>query len=676
MIRRIFCGTFVLLALATALPAADRHALTVDDMWAVQRVGAPALSPDGKTVAYAVTAYDMEENRGNADLWLLSLSGGPARRLTANKASDTQPAWSPDGKRIAFVSRREEDKAAQLYVIPVDGGEPERLTEMPLGVSNPRWLSDGKRIAFVSRVVAGSEAPADTKKALEAREKSKVKARVSENRLYRFWDHWLTDNEYPHIFVLDVATKKTLDLLPGSKRYFSLQEGSGDFDVSPDGAWIAFAANASPEPYKTLNEDIFLVSSTGGEVKDLTADNPASDNHPVFSRDGKRIAYGMERLDDDHPDYARLAIKDLASGKTTVLTDGWEVSAGRPSWTADGKTLVFTAEARARTNVYAVAAAGGSARPVWKGGRATGAELTPAGQIVFSYTTLSRPPELASVGLDGAGFKTLTTVNDALMAKVDFGKSEEMTFSGAAGDEVQMFVVYPPGFDAAKKYPLVQMIHGGPIGTFGDDFGFRWNAHAFAAPGYVVAMVNFHGSSSFGQKWMDSILGAHADKPFEDVMKATDVLIAKGFIDQNRMAAAGGSYGGFLVDWILGHTDRFKALISHAGVYDLLGQSASDATWGRHWSYGGHPFTNLEAVERQSPNRFAKNFTTPTLVIHNDLDYRVPETQGFELYGVLTAKGVPARLVSYPDENHWVLKPQNSRHWYGEVLGWLARWLK
>ncbi len=674
MFRRTL-SLFVYL-LAGAAVAAEKKPLTIDNVWAVQRVGGPVLSPDGKTAAYAVTAYDMEENRGNADIWLVPVAGGTPRRLTANKASDTSPAWSPDGRRIAFVSKREDDKAGQLYLMPVDGGEAERLTEMPLGVSNPKWLSDGKRIAFVSRVIAGSEAPADTKKALEAREKSKVKARVSENRLYRFWDHWLTDNEYPHIFVIDVATKKTLDLLPGSKRYFSLQEGSGDFDVSPDGAWIAFAANATPEPYKTLNEDIFLVPSTGGEVKDLTADNPANDNHPVFSRDGKRIAYGMERLDDDHPDYARLAIKDLASGKTTVLTDGWEISVGRPSWTADEKTLVFTAEARSRTNVYAVAAAGGPARLVWKGGRATGTELTPAGQIVFSYTTLSRPPELASVGLDGAGFKTLTTVNDALMAKVDLGKSEEMTFSGAAGDEVQMFVVYPPGFDAAKKYPLVQMIHGGPIGTFGDDFGFRWNAHAFAAPGYVVAMVNFHGSSSFGQKWMDSILGAHADKPFEDVMKATDVLIAKGFIDQNRMAAAGGSYGGYLVDWILGHTDRFKALVSHAGVYDLLGQSASDATWGRHWSYGGHPFTNLEAVERQSPNRFAKNFTTPTLVIHNDLDYRVPETQGLELYGVLTAKGVPARLVSYPDENHWVLKPQNSKHWYGEVLGWLARWLK
>jgi dipeptidyl aminopeptidase/acylaminoacyl peptidase len=674
MIRRSL-SIFVYLLAGLAL-AVEKRPLTVDDMWAVQRVGSPVLSPDGKTAAYTVTAYDMEENRGNADIWLVPVLGGPPRRLTSNKASDTSPAWSPDGRRIAFISKRDDDKAAQIYVISVDGGEAERVTDMPLGASGPRWFPDGKRIAFVSRVVAGAESPAETKKALEAREKNKVKARVSESRLVRFWDRWLTDNEYPHIFTVDVASRKVTDLLPGSKRYFELLDGSGDFDISPDGAWVAFAANSAAEPYRTLNQDVFLVPSVGGDVKNLTADNPADDKTPVFSPDGKSIAYGLERKDDGWPDYTRLAVKDLASGKTTVLTEGWENGAGRPSWSADGRALVFTAEARARTNIYAEPIAGGAPRLVWKGGRAAGVQLAPAGQVVFSYTTLDRPPELASVGLDGTGFRTLTSVNDALMAKVDLGKTEELTFRGAAGDEVQMFVVYPPGFDPARKYPLVQMIHGGPIGTFGDDFGFRWNAHAFAAPGYVVAMVNFHGSSSFGQKWVESILGAHADKPFEDVMKATDVLVKKGSVDTSRMAAAGGSYGGFLVDWIAGHTDRFKALVSHAGVYDLLGQSASDAGWGRQWSYGGYPFTNLENVERQSPNRFAKNFVTPMLVIHNDLDYRVPMTQGLELYGVLTAKGVPARLVSYPDENHWVLKPQNSKHWYGEVLGWLARWLK
>jgi len=656
--------------------AADKKPLTVDDMWAVQRVGSPALSPDGKTVAYTVSVYDMEENRGNGDVWTVPLAGGAPRRLTTNKASDGSPAWSPDGKRIAFTSKREDDKVNQLYVISVDGGEPERVTEMPLAATNPKWLPDGKRIAFVSHVVAGAESPADTKKALEAREKNKVKARVSDNRLFRFWDRWLTDNEFPHIFVVDFGTKKVTDLLPGSRRLFNLQEGTGSFDVSADGAWIAFQANSAPEPYRTLNSDLFLVPTAGGEVRNLTAANLADDSDPVFSPDGKTLAYGVEVKADGWPDRTRVALLDIATGKSNVLTEPFDVSAGGWSFAADGRTIVFHAESRARTNLYAIPANGGAPKEIHHGGTTSGAEVSRDGWVVFQLHGITRPPELAVVRLDGSGFRALTRVNDELVSRIAWGKLEEFTFPGADGDEVQMFVVYPPGFDEKKKYPLVHMVHGGPVGTFGDSFSFRWNPQAFAAPGYIVPMVNFHGSSSFGQKWVESILGAHPDKPFTDVMKATDFLIAKGYVDESRMAAAGGSYGGFMVNWIAGHTDRFKALVSHAGVYSLLGQSASDTSYGRQHSYGGYPFTNLENVERWSPNRFSKSFNTPMLVLHGERDYRVPVTQGLELYGVLTAKGVPARLVYYPDENHWILKGQNSKHWYGEVLGWLARWLK
>jgi dipeptidyl aminopeptidase/acylaminoacyl peptidase len=664
------------LAAAVVASAVDKKPLTVDDIWAVKRVGTPALSRDGKTVAYTVSVYDMEENRSNGDIWTVPVAGGVSRRLTNHKASDGSPAWSPDGRRIAFTSKRDDDKANQLYVMSVDGGEPERVTDMPLGVSNPKWLPDGKRVAFVSHVIAGAESPADTKKALEAREKNKVKARVTENRLFRFWDRWLTDGEFPHIFLVDIATKKVSDLLPGSKRLFDLQEGTGHFDVSPDGAWIAFEANSTPEPFVKLNRDVFLVPTSGGEVRDLTASNLADDGDPVFSPDGKSIAYGAEVKADGWPDRTRLAVLDVASGRSRVLTEPLDVSAAGWSWSPDGRTIVFHAESRARTNLYAIPAKGGTAKEIYHGGSASNAQASPDGLVVFQLHNLTRPPELAVIQLDGSGYHALTHVNDELVSRIAWGEVKEFTFPGAGGDEVQMFVVYPPGFDPKKKYPLVHMIHGGPIGTFGDAFSFRWNPQAFAAPGYIVPMVNFHGSSSFGQKWVESILGAHPDKPFTDVMKATDFLLAKGYVDENRMAAAGGSYGGFLVDWIEGHTDRFKALVSHAGVYSLLGQSASDAYYGRQHSYGGYPYTNLENIERWSPNRYAKNFSTPMLVIHGERDFRVPVGQGLELYGVLTAEGVPARLVYYPDENHWVLKGQNSKHWYGEVLGWLARWLK
>jgi dipeptidyl aminopeptidase/acylaminoacyl peptidase len=673
---RVSALIVALLLAATPAAAQEKAPFTIETMWAVQRVGAPVVSPDGKTVAFTVTKYDMDENRGNADLYVVPTAGGTPKRLTANAASDNGPAWSPDGTKLAFVSRRDDDKAAQVYVIALAGGEAERMTTMPIGVGDLRWLPDGRRLVFVSHVIAGHESPEATAKALEAREKDKVKARVTENRTYRFWDRWLTDQEFPHLFVLELETKKVTDLLPGSRRLFGLQTGAADYDISPDGATIVFAALATPEPYPTLNSDLFSVAVAGGEVRNLTADNPGPDTGPRYSPDGRRLAYGREPKGNGWPDYTRVAVRDMASGRTQTLTEGWDYSAGNWQWTGDGRTLVFTAEQRARVNLYTIdASKPGTPREIHKGGTAASPEVTEAGEIVFQRHSVDAPPELFVIRTDGSGVRTLTSINDGLMAKTAMGAVEEMTFTGAGGDEVQMFVVFPPDFDRAKKYPLVQLVHGGPIGTFGDGFSFRWHPHAFAAPGYVVAMVNFHGSSSFGQTWIESILGAHADKPFTDVMAGTDSLIARGYIDESKMAAAGGSYGGYLVNWIAGHTNRFTALVSHAGVYSLTGQFASDATEGRQHSYGGYPFTNLGNVEKWSPNRYATGFQTPMLVLHGERDFRVPVTQGLELYGVLTAKGVPARLVYYPDENHWILKPQNSRHWYGEVLGWLEKYL-
>ena len=656
---------------------AKKRPLTVDEIWAIERVGAPVLSPDGSRIAYTVSTYDAGENRLDTDVWTVPAAGGDPRRLTARRGSSRSPVFSPDGKRLAFVSKRDTDRQNQLYVLPLDGGEAERVTEMPLGVSSPRWLPDGQRIVFVSTVVTGAESPEATQKKVDEREKSKVKARATENRLYRFWDRWLTDDEFPHLFVVDVATRKVTDLLPGSRRLFDLQESGGrSYDLSPDGSAVVFSANSSPEPYAYLNDDLFLVSTSGGEVRDLTVANAAADSDPVFSPDGKRIAYGLQRRPDGWPDRTRLALLDVATGKTTVLTEDWDVSPSSWVFTPDGRSLVVTAEAQARTNLYAVPAAGGAPREIHRGGTVTAPRVAPSGEVFFSISSLSKPPEIAAVKPDGTGLRWLTRANDERMAGLSLGKVRDVTFEGAGGDQVQMYVVEPPGFDPRKKVPLVHLLHGGPVGTSGDAFSFRWNAHAFAAPGYLVAMVNFHGSSSFGQKWVESILGAPADRPYTDVMKATDFLIAEGSVDEGKMAAAGGSYGGYLVNWIAGHTARFTTLISHAGVYDLLGQFASDMTFGRQHSYGGYPYTNLSNVERWSPNRHAKGFSTPMLILHGERDFRVPLTQGLEIYGVLTAKEVPARLVVYPDENHWVLKGSNAKHWYGEVLGWLARWFK
>jgi len=654
--------------------ASQPRVFTVEDLWAIGRVGLPEVSPDGTMVAYTVTRYDMEENRGNADLYVVPISGGEPRRITTHKASDTAPAWSPDNRRLAFVSKRDDDRAAQIYVIALDGGEAERVTDMPLGVSDAQWFPDGRRLAFVSHVIAGAESPADTKKALDAREKQKVKAHTTDNRLFRYWDRWLTDDEYPHLFTVDLATKAVVDLLPGSRRFFGLQSGSGSYDIAPDGRTIAFEANSTEPPFRTLNTDIFVVGAEGGAIRNLTASNAASDSSPLFSPDGRSIAYGTSRKADDWPDYTRVAVIDVASGASRMLTDGWDNSTAGWQWTPDGGSLVFEAAVRARTSLYTVPLAGGTPRELVQGGAARGVQVA-KDALVYQLQSLTQPAELMAASLDGRNARRLTRVNDALMSRIRLGEVQESTFKGAGNDDVQMFVVRPPGFDRARKYPLVHLVHGGPVGTFSDEFHMRWNAQLFAAQGYIVAMVNFHGSSSFGQPFVESILGAHPDKPLEDIMKATDILIDVGSVDPARMAAAGGSYGGFLVNWIAGHTNRFKALVSHAGVYSLPGQFASDDTFGRQHSYGGYPFTGMANVERWSPNRFADAFGTPMLVTHGERDYRVPYTQGLELYGVLTAKGVPARLVVYPDENHWILKPQNSRHWHGEVFSWLERYL-
>ncbi|HEX7578500.1 MAG TPA: hypothetical protein VF580_00740, partial [Thermoanaerobaculia bacterium] len=402
---------------ATPPDAPKKRSLTVDEIWAIRRVGAPVLSLDGSQVAYAVWTYDPDENQLDANVWTVPAAGGTPRRLTTYRGLDRSPTFSPDGKRIAFVSKREGDRQNQIYILPLDGGEAERVTEMPLGVSSPRWLPDGKRIAFVSSVIADAESPEATKKKVEEREKAKVKARVTENRLYRFWDRWLTDDEFPHIFVVDVFTRKVTDLLSGSKRLFDLQEAGGrSFDVSPDGSAVTFSANSSPEPYAFLNEDVFLVSTSGGEVRNMTGTNGAADTDPVFSPDGKRIAYGLTRRPDGWPDRARLAVLDLATGKTTVLTEGWNVSPSSWVFTPDGQSLVVTAEVRARTNLYAVPVAGGAPRELHRGGTVTGPQITPSGEIFFSISSISKPLEIAAVKVDGTGFRWLTHTNDERMA--------------------------------------------------------------------------------------------------------------------------------------------------------------------------------------------------------------------------------------------------------------------
>jgi dipeptidyl aminopeptidase/acylaminoacyl peptidase len=648
------------------------RALTAEDLWNCPRVGAPVPSPDGKTIAVAVTTYDLEKNAGRGRIWLLPANGGEPRALTSSEFSSGEPAFSPDGKRLAFTRKADGGKP-QLHVMPLDGGEPQKLTDLPLGAFDPTWLPDGSGIVFATQLIHGHATPEATKAEIERRDKDPVKAQVTEERVYRFWDTWLTTGETTHLFAIDLATNALRDLMPDSKVWFDWMDPSGQYDISPDGAEIAYSALYFDAERSLLRQAVFIVPTAGGPSVNLTADHPNNDMHARYTTDGKAIVYGMQHDPFFYADRVRLMRYDRATKKHSGLLEDWDLTPLHWEFSSDG-TLFLDAEQDGRVQLYTLKT-GGKPEVVVRGGFISAFSVEAAGAIYLTMQSLSQPPELYVAPRAGGEPRRLTRFTEAVMAPVSLGEVREMQFEGAYGETVQMFIVLPVDYAPGKKYPLVQEIHGGPHGISPDAFHFRWNGQLFAAPGYVVALVNFQGSTSWGQDFAKRIQGGWGDRPYIDVMKATDVLIAAGLVDETRMAAAGGSYGGYMASWIEMSTDRFKCIVNHAGVFDLQSQYASDVTQGRAQSMGGEPWDGIEGIDKYSPARHTQGMKTPMLVIHGERDYRVPIGQGLECYGMLKARGVPARLVYFPDENHWVLKPRNSIVWYREVHAWLERWL-
>ncbi|HSD18369.1 MAG TPA: S9 family peptidase [Thermomonas sp.] len=675
----------VLASLASfAAAAGPKRPITAQDLWAVKRVGVPALSPDGKQAAYGVQEWSIEKNKPTAALWITDVASGRSRRLTAGTGSDTAPAWSPDGSRIAFVSKRGEDEAAGLYVIAVGGGEAEKLVELPWGVAAPAWLPDGKGIVFATQVIpelAGSLAKADLaamKKEARRRKDSKMTAYASEYRQYRWFDRNLTDNFANRLLRIDVASKALTDLMPKYDRLFA-PSGEVRFDIAPDGRHIALALNSIAPPYaEQPNTDIVLLPTDGsGVFINLTPDNRYGDDFPRFAPDGRSVLYTRVATANSQGESRRLWQHRLAEKRNVPLGAAIDLSIDEPAFTGDGK-VVFLAEQDGRLPLFGLEPEGGGTASVLFGeGSNTGLDVA-GQQAVFLNETSSRPTELFALDLKGGPARQLTRFNEALFDQLDLGKVESHHFPGAAGDTVQAWVVYPPGFDPKKKYPLVQLLHGGPHTMVRDAFSYRWNSHVFASPGYIVAWVNRHGSTGFGEAFARSINGAWGEKPTEDVLKANDYLFATiPAIDRDNVAAAGASYGGYLATWLLGHTKAFKTLVNHAGVSDFMGQYGADiTTYGFTKDVlGGTPWDSPEAMQRNNPVAYAGNFTTPMLITHGEKDYRVPYGQGIALYGILQTMRVPSRLVVFPDENHWILSPQNSIYWNYEVQGWLARYI-
>ncbi|MBK8233615.1 MAG: S9 family peptidase [Candidatus Eisenbacteria bacterium] len=686
-----------------------KRTFTVEDLWALPRVAAPVPSPDGEQMIVPVTTYSMEANKGTTCLYLIDSAtkgaepGDGAIALTAAEVSSSNPVWSPDGRHAAFLRRPgagskgvKYPEQTQLYLLSLSGGEPERLTDLPLGVEDPRWFPDGKRIAFLSPIHPSAPTPEGTGDLEKTYSSDPVQAWVTEDRVYRFWDRWLPREAVHHLFVLDLSSRRVTDLTPRSSRRFDLMDAGGQYAIAPDGREIAFSADRSLPPNDPLLSGVFLLklprSGPAAAPVCVSKHLPAHAFAPIYSPDGAWIVYGFQRRYDFYADRVLVGAYERRTRRHVVLTEAWDASPHAWSFDAKGRTLYLHAEHRGSNAIFALdfpqasrlSQAGRRTKPALPERLVSGAGYSPprfaGGRLFVSRSTLSEPAEAGSFDANGKRWVAHTSFTSPIMSQIALGRTEEIQFTGANGRKVQMYVVHPPAQALPKlqgkkpRLPLVHLIHGGPHGAFPNEWHWRWNAQLFAAPGRIAALVNFHGSTGFGQKFCESILGSWGDQPYKDIMAATDHLIDRGLVDPRRLAATGGSYGGYLAAWIASQTDRFACIVNHAGCCDFQSQYATDITQDFGPEAGGELFDGIEQVDRYNPMRHAKGFRSPMLVLHGERDYRVPYVQGIEIYNVYKAMDLPARLVIYPDENHWILKPQNSRHWYGEVFAWLDRY--
>jgi dipeptidyl aminopeptidase/acylaminoacyl peptidase len=657
-----------------------KHSITFADMIGMHRVAEPQVSPDGKWVAYTVTTPDMEANRGASNIWMVETAGGAELQLTRS-GHDSSPVWSPDGKTLAFLSSRSGD--SQVYLLSMDGGEAHPLTKLSTGADIVKWSPDGKTIAFTSSVYPDCKDEDCNSKRDAEKEKNKMKAHVAEHLLYRHWTHW-NDGKRSHLFVIPAdGSAAPRDLTAGAE-YDTPPDERGeprDVNFSPDSKEICFTAVTDAMEAISTNADLFTVPVAGGEAKRITTQK-GFDGNPVYSPDGRYIAYHAQLTAGYEADRWRVMLYDRQSGKTESISDAFDRSAEELAWSPDSKTIYFTAENETQKPVYAMAAhAGAQPKAIIPDTYNTAISLSADGKkLVFERTSLAMPAEVFVAASDGSGVRKLSRQNDAILAALEMNAPETFWFEGAEGAKVQAMLIRPPKFDATKKYPLLVLLHGGPQTMWSNAWGYRWNAQVFSAAGYVTLMINRRGSTGYGQKFTDDITNDWGGKAYVDVMNGVDYALKKySFVDGTRMAAAGGSYGGYMADWIATHTGRFKAIVSHASTFDKVSMFATEELWFEEHDMQGTPWTNPESYKKWSPSTYAGElgkFKTPTLVIAGERDYRVPYTQSLEFFSALQRQGVPSKLVVFPDEGHWVLKPQNSQFWYKTFLDWLAAYVK
>ena len=652
-----------------------KHPITFDDLMKVKRISDPQVSPDGRSVAYVETDVDFEANKKISNVWIVPTAGGEPRRLTMGSDSSSRPRWSPDGKEVAFIYNHHGD--SQIWIIPSEGGDPRQITSISTGADGVTWSRKGDWLLFTSQVYPGCTDDACNKRKSDEAANSKVKARIIDELLFRHWTDW-RDGKYTHLFAVSSKGGTPRDLTPGAFDSPTFFLGAPDgYDISPDGTEVCYTSNRTGHPAWTTNNDLYIVSTSGGEAKNITADNPGSDASPQYSSDGRYIAYTSQARDGYESDLFRLRVYDRQTGKISDLTTGFDQWVNSFAWAADSDTIFFTAPVAGHSPVFKTSVSHPKVEKVLDGENEELQAMSGGSALVVTRSSLTQPQEIFRVLIPGGTPMQLTHENDALLSTLEMNPIESLTVKGGLGDNIESFLVKPPGFNPNRKYPAICLIHGGPQGDWNDGWGYRWNAQMFAAHGYVVMMTNFHGSTGYGQKFLEEISGDWGGAPYQDLMAAADQLESLPYVDKTRIGAAGASYGGYMINWIAGHTNRFKALVSHDGVYDLRSMyGETEEIWFAEWELKGVPWEHPELYEKWSPSYFVQNIQTPMLVVEGEIDFRVPNGQAFQLFTTLQRRGIPSKMLYFPDEGHWVMKPQNSGLWYKTVLSWLDQHLK
>lgn len=663
----------IIIAVLIACPSpGQKKPFAIADLYRLKGVEDPQFSPDGKQIAFVVRESDLAKGTSNSEIYLIRPDGTGLRRMTNNPAADTHPRWAPDGRSILFVSSRKNGQ--QAWLLPVDGGEPRQLTDFAAGVADPLWSPDGSRILFTSDVYPDCGASDSCNKATaKSADEGPLQAHMADGLLYRHWTTW-KEGKRTHILAFDLTLRSITDLTPGDADAPSFALGGVGFTLSPDGRELCYVANRERYEAETTNKDLWLAPATGGEPRNITAANKAYDGDPAYSPDGRFIAHRTQSIPGYEADRFAIALYDRASGRITRMSDSFDNWVNDLRWSADSRTIFFTADVEGHVPLYRLDVGSGAIRRVVDVKTIDGFTLAPSGaHVAFVRRAVGEPAELWICGTDGKGPRRLTTFNKAIEDEVDIRPAEELWIPSPTGKKIHTFIVKPHGFDPSKRYPLILNVHGGPQSQWADAFRGDWQV--YPGSGYIVAFPNPHGSTGYGQEFTAAISKDWAGKVYQDVMAVTDSLARLPFVDAERMGAMGWSYGGYMMMWLEGHTQRFKALAAMMGVYNLKAMhGATEELWFPEYDLGGVPWES-PLYEQWSPNRFVKEFSTPCLVITGERDYRVPYTQSLEFFTDLQRRRVPSRLIVFKNDGHWPSHVKSMPFYYNAHLDWFHRYL-